>query len=94
MKVPDKLTPFFDFQSAHEEEPCKGVWACSALYRLGEKHQRLTDEEIQVLWPKLAGRPTGRVRALLANVQHERRETWTHHISAFAKHVRSRKESA
>jgi hypothetical protein len=72
-------------QFASEDEPCKGVWACSALYRLGEKHQRLSDEEIQIGWKKLKSRPVGSVRKLLEWLPNQRRETWMHHLSQFAK---------
>jgi hypothetical protein len=72
---------------ANDSEPCNGLWAFGALCLLGEKEQRLTDDEVQILWPKLAGRPAGEVKGLLASLGNERRELWTHRISEFAKQV-------
>ncbi len=71
-----------ELEAAGEGEPCRAVLACHALYTLG-----LGDEEVRAAWPKLAGRPSGRVRAFLTNLKEEREELWMHHISAFAKQV-------
>ena len=78
-----------EVEKASADEPCMGVWACHLLYELG-----LSDDEVNANWRKLAGRPTGQVKGLVALLESERREVWQHHITAFGKSVKSVKEAA
>jgi hypothetical protein len=88
VKPPDKFKPFAEFQFAHEDEPCQALWAVSALYKLGDKHTRLDDEEVRVYEKKFRGRPVGRVRKFLEWLPSQRREEWNDHFRDFAKKVK------
>ena len=73
-----------ELEKAGTDEPCLGIWAVHALYELG-----LDSFEVQASWRKLAGRPTGRVRAFIANLEGEKREAYQHHLTQFGKNVPS-----
>ncbi len=67
-------------QNRDENQPVSKVQAVHHLYELG-----LDDNAVAVCRDKVAGAPTGQVRALLANLEGVRPELIQHHISAFAK---------
>lgn len=63
-----------------ESGPCTALAACHALYTLG-----LDDARVEVGWRKLAGRPVGKVRELLKELEGERPELIMHRLTQFAK---------
>ena len=79
-----RLPPRDELKEAPEEEPCMGLWAVAGLYDLG-----LDDEQARN-WPKLAGRPAGRVRALLTKLREEKPELIQTRLTEFAKNCESK----
>ena len=72
--------PAFELETLAPDEPMPGVVAVHALYGLG-----LDDHHCQTGWRKLAGRPVGRVRELLAKLEGERPELIQTRLTEFAK---------
>ncbi len=69
-----------DMDRLEADEPVSGVAAVHLLYGLG-----LDDGAVRANWRKLAGRPAGQVRALVANLEGERPELAQTRITEFAK---------
>ena len=78
--------PAFELETLAPDEPMPGVVAVHALYGLG------LDDEHARQWTKLAGRPVGRVRELLASLEGERPELIQTRLTEFAKNVKAQEK--
>jgi hypothetical protein len=78
-----------ELKEADGSDWCRARWACSALYAL-----RMTDEEVQANWPKLAGRRASDVRSLIGEMKTERPEKWQLMLTRFGKEHKSVKGRA